>query len=89
MPNALPVNISACAYQATQIPLALDKTLDIIWLKMTELAQPSGNHSHHLLYYFDLRFVNFVVFGLRGGRKILFRFVANFKCVLFFSGCDL
>jgi hypothetical protein len=31
-----------------------------------------------ILYYFDLRFVNFVDFGLREGRKFLFRFVGNF-----------
>ena len=36
------------------------------------------------MYYFDLRFVNFVNFGLRGGQKNFFRFVANFKSTLFF-----
>lgn len=43
-----------------------------------------------ILYYFDLRFINFVIFGLREGRKEKFSFdLWRILKVPNFRGCDL
>jgi hypothetical protein len=72
------------------------KIADARWIAKIELPYrpslpyPDNNFRKRMtvdpivLYYFDLRFVNFVDFGLQEGRRFIFRFVVNFKSALFF-----